>query len=398
MTTSRRTAFINLAARGLLAAVSLVTLIPMSFAVVGAYLPRVVPVGPFGQVVNTGLPWIVGALVVSSVLAAAIVALGGRKAMILLVANLATLAAALFIGFRFVSLAAEHGAGYDVIRAADGFPPIGDAETKIVYATVDGVELRAGVWAPSDASSAAPGTLPAVVFVHGGAFQGGGLWTRPTLLEAVQRARIVAIDIEYRLAPPPRWDQAPSDILCALAWVRSSTELRTVDRDRVVIVGESAGGNLAMLGGYAAGTGVIPSSCPELGDPVVPLGVVAIAPTADLEGIWRDATIYDFAGTRFPETYMGGTPDDFPDRYAAAAPFRLLRADLPPTLFVAAENDQFIHIERQRDTANRIRAAGATVNLIVVPYVWHGFDGEPNSFGAQLVEHLVPRFVASLPT
>jgi acetyl esterase/lipase len=170
-----------------------------------------------------------------------------------------------------------------------------------------------------------------------------------------------------------------------------------VDRNRVLIVGESAGGNLAMLAGYAAGTDAIPSSCPAAGAPLVPLGVVAISPTADLEGIWRDATIFDFGGTQFPETYIGGTPDEFPERYETAGPFRLLRADLPPTLYVAGENDQWIHIERQRATVDRIRAAGAQVELVVVPYVWHGFDGEPNSFGAQLLEHLVPQFLFSLP-
>jgi acetyl esterase/lipase len=118
-----------------------------------------------------------------------------------------------------------------------------------------------------------------------------------------------------------------------------------------------------------------------------------MSPTADLEGIWEDASMQDLSGTRFPESYIGGAPAQFPERYAAAEPFRLLRADLPPTIILAGASDRFVRIDRQTFTANRIRAAGAQVELLVAPFAGHGFDGEPNSFGDQLTEGLVRDFV-----
>jgi acetyl esterase/lipase len=166
-----------------------------------------------------------------------------------------------------------------------------------------------------------------------------------------------------------------------------------VDPSRVVIVGESSGGSLALVAGYAAGTDAVPSSCPAAGTPLVPAGVVAIAPTADLAGIWQDATIADVSGGRFPEAYIGGSPAEFPERYAAAEPFRLLRANLPPTLILSGEIDRLVRVERLVSFAERIRAAGSTVELLVAPFAGHGFDGEPASFGDQLVEALVPAFV-----
>jgi acetyl esterase/lipase len=389
----RRPLSLNIVARGLLVALTSLTLLPAAFAVVGGLFPRLPVVGPFGLILNTGWPWILGDLVASACFGGIAVLLGGRKAKALLAVILVVLGGAAFVGYRYMSFAAEHGGSYDVVRALDGFPPIAHADSEVVFATVDGSRLKAELWFPEGATDARPASLPAVVFVHGGAFQAGFPGTRPLLLEALDRAGVVGIDVDYRLAPPPRWDQAPSDVLCALAWLRTAHEVPMVDPRRVVIVGESAGGSLALVAGYAAGTTAIASSCPELGPPVVPAGILAIAPTADLEGIWQDATIADLSGSRFPEAYIGGSPVQFPQRYSAAEPFRLLRPELPRTLILAGEIDRLVRVDRLISFAGQIRAAGASVELLVAPFAGHGFDGEPNSFGDQLVETLVPAFV-----
>ena len=119
----------------------------------------------------------------------------------------------------------------------------------------------------------------------------------------------------------------------------------------------------------------------------------SISPAADLVGIWEDATLYP-GGRRFPEVYIGGTPSEFPDRYEAASPFRLLRPGLPRTLIVSGETDRLVHLARVRSVAERIAAdSGTAPEFLVAPFADHGFDGELNSFGAQLVEALVTRFV-----
>jgi acetyl esterase/lipase len=368
-------------------------LVPAAFAVVGGFFSRLPVVGPFGGVLNTGLPWVFGAATIAAGLAGIVVILGGQKARILFAAALALLVGAGFVGYRYMTFAADHGARYDVVRAMDGSPPIQDADVTVAFATVDGTELHAGLWLPAGSDAAAPKSLPAVVFAHGGGFLAGGLGTRPTLLASLRTAGIVGIDVEYRLAPPPRWNQAPGDVLCALAWLPTSPELAMVEPSRVVMAGESSGGSLAILAGYAAGTDEIASSCPDVGPPVIPAGVFATAPTVDLEGIWHDGTIYDLNGQLFPFSYIGGPPDQYPERYAAAEPYRLLRPDLPPTLILAGETDKLVHIERSIAFADGIRAAGSKVDLLIAPFAGHGFDGEPNSFGDQLSEILVRDFV-----
>ena len=379
--------------RALLTAIAVVVLIPPGVAVVGGWFPHLPSIGAFSALVNTGLPWLLVAAAIATGLAGLAVALGGNKTFVLFVGALAVLLGAVGIVVRYSTFASANGASYDLIRAIGGSPQVPEPHTEVVFATVDGVELHAGLWLPADAPAAPPKSLPAVVFVHGGAFIGGGLGTRPDLLGAISRAGIVGIDIEYRLAPPPRWDQAPGDVLCALGWLPNAPELAIVDPERVVIVGESAGGSLALLAGYGAGTDQLASSCPDQGPPVIPAGVLAMAPAAELRGIWEDATVYEFTGDRFPEAYIGGPPSAFPERYEAAEPFRLLRPDLPPTLILTGETDRMVRLERVTSLAERIREAGSECELLVAPFAGHGFDGEPNSFGAQLSESLVPDFV-----
>jgi acetyl esterase/lipase len=373
--------------------VSVVALVPTAFAVGGGFFPQLPVIGPFGAILNTGLPWILGDAALGAGLAGLAVLLARRRMSILFAVALVLLLGASFVGYRYATVASQNGATYDLIRAMDGFPQIPEPHTELVFATVEGVDLKAGIWLPAGAPAAARESMPAAVFVHGGAFIGGGLGTRPTLLGALARAGVVGIDVEYRLAPPPRWDQAPGDVLCALAWLPNAPELTVVDPSRVVLVGESAGGSLALMAGYGAGTDALASSCPDQGRPLIPAGIFAIAPAADLEALWNDATIYEFAGDRFPEGYIGGPPSQFHERYQAAEPFRLLRSDLPPTMILTGETDRMVRLGRVTSLAERVRAAGSECKLLIAPFAGHGFDGEPNSFGAQLSEAVVRDFV-----
>jgi acetyl esterase/lipase len=379
--------------RSLLGAVSVVLAILPAIVALGAFIPSIPTVGRFGALVVSHLP----ALLVESALAAAIATLalatgGGRWTRLLVMLTSATTAAMLVVVVVTTVFAAQLNVPFDLynMARAESTPALGDE--RVVFATVDGVELHADLWHPKGAA-AGGGARPVVVYVHGGAFIGGVLGSRRELFEAVAESGTMVVDVEYRLSGPPRWADAPADVLCALGWVEAHAAELGVDPSKVVIAGESAGGNLAMLAGYAAGTEKLTSSCG--GSPVAPRGVFAVAPTADLAGIWADFSI-EAHDLPFPEAYIGGPPSQYPDRYDMASPFRLLRADLPPTYILTGANDHFVAVNRVTSVADRIREAGAEVTLVVAPFADHGFDGFPNGYGNQLQRELLPRFVAEV--
>lgn len=90
-----------------------------------------------------------------------------------------------------------------------------------------------------------PGTVPALVFAHGGGFVLGSLSShdRP-LRELAHLSGCVIIAIDYRLAPEHPFPAALEDARAALSWVQSNATLLGVDPDRIALGGDSAGGNL----------------------------------------------------------------------------------------------------------------------------------------------------------
>jgi len=394
----------NWIARAVLTAIAFVLLLPPSLPLAGAFAPALPLIGRFGRLVIEHLPLIGGLSLAATALTAVALVLGGgrRTQALLVVAAVAVIGSTLIYG-GLEGTAASDASSFSLLGQVFPRPrPAQQPNERVTFATVDGQPLQADVWWAYNLEPR-PTPIPyglvpadyghAILFVHGGAFWGGGLDARPALLAALSDDGYPVFDVEYRLEPPARWDQAPGDVLCALAWVESEADHYGFDASKVVVIGESAGGNLALMAAYAPGSAqtTVTSSCDRT--PAPPASVIAISPTVDLAGIWADGTLVN-GSDRFPEGYIGGTPSQFPDRYAAASPLGLVRPDVPPTLMLVADNDSLVRPIRSTVLVDALRKAGADVTLITIPFADHGFDGPPHAFGEQLEESYFPLFIS----
>jgi acetyl esterase len=88
--------------------------------------------------------------------------------------------------------------------------------------------------------------LPALVYLHGGGWSLGSLATYEPFCRALANAcNMVVIWVEYRLAPEAPFPAAYDDTLAAWRWVQENYAELGADPARIMIGGDSAGGNLA---------------------------------------------------------------------------------------------------------------------------------------------------------
>ncbi|HUR13010.1 MAG TPA: alpha/beta hydrolase [Mycobacteriales bacterium] len=191
------------------------------------------------------------------------------------------------------------------------------------------------------------GPFPLVVLVHGGYWRPAyDLTLEHPVAEVLAAQGFLVWNVEYSPAGTP-W---PATLLDVAAAYDHAVRDPRVDPARVAVVGHSAGGHLALwLGSRRPGT--------PGGAPVVPPAlVVAQAPVACL-ALAHAQRLGDGA----VDLLVGGSPEDFPDRYAEADPLALLPSGTPTVLLHAADDD-VVPLSQSQDYA-----AASDARLVVVP-------------------------------
>jgi len=203
------------------------------------------------------------------------------------------------------------------------------------------------------------GPHPVAIVIHGGYWQAkyGKRVTRP-LAHDLARRGWAAWNIEYRRGGRRQGGGWPTTFDDVAAAIDQLAELdAALDLDRVIAVGHSAGGQLAL---WAAARPQLSDGLPGA-SPAVRVGrVAAMAPVVDLVKTYRSLR------GGIVQTLMGGSVEEHPDRYDAFDPVR--RAPLPvPVLIVHPTHDRTVPVQRSRDYTHVAREAGGETELVESP-------------------------------
>ena len=327
----------------------------------------------------------------------------------------------------------------DRYRLVQAKPPVVPGRRDVVVGTrtSNGQALLADIWEPPEDVQR---TGLEVMYLH------GGLWdsldkdylTQPLFRRLAGQGHVV-MDVAYSRIPEANLSDMMGDVKQAIGWIKSHAAEYGVDPERIVLLGASGGGQLALLAAYTPnhpafqmdGTGT---------DTPVRAAISLFAPTDlaaffheygqanprqpeyssqitdDMRPRVHDATLIDKLMTRtrtFPAYrqgnmpggpltlihLLGGTLNEVPDSYRLGSPLAHVGAHCPPTLQMFGDDDFAVNVSHARRLHEALQEAGVPSVYVEYPGAVHGFD---QYFGvsrrvapaAQAATHDIERFLA----
>jgi alpha-L-fucosidase 2 len=205
------------------------------------------------------------------------------------------------------------------------------------------------------------GPFPTAILVHGGYFVRGDKTSKIDPLEnLLSSAGFAWFSLDYRLAPEFPYPAAVEDVEAGVRWLRLHAEQFNVDVNRIVLIGDGAGGYMVAKAGADEGKA---------------LGIAAVV---DFYGP-NDLTVIPKHWSTPPE----GIPQFFGVHdYSAkslqilqdASPVSHVTKDMPPFLFIHGTDDQTVPFECSSNMCEAMKKAGARCAVVKVTGADHGMN------------------------
>lgn len=229
----------------------------------------------------------------------------------------------------------------------------------VAYPGGDGADLDADLCYPRDSS----GPLPAVVLVHGGAFESGDRSSMAEVCRLVASWGYAGLAVDYRLVPTHTFPAQVDDVDAAVAWLRGGADPEgpAIDPDAIGLLGSSAGAIMAL------------SSAERLdgvGSPV--RFVVGLSAAGDLTADALSMGAPPEALQAAVLAYLGCADIEDCDVAADASP--IYDAGALPRIFLVHSEDDVIPVAQAEALAHAVVAAGGSAELTVSPGDSHGLQ------------------------
>ncbi|MEN0084188.1 MAG: alpha/beta hydrolase [Leifsonia sp.] len=258
----------------------------------------------------------------------------------------------------------EKGAAETVAEMAPFVPTSGvTARTGLQYAP-GSPDTTFDLFRPDGAS----GPLPAVMWIHGGAWISGASKDVDPYLRILASHGYATVGLNYTLGPEASYPTAVEQLNTALAYLDAHADELGIDRERIVLAGDSAGSQLASQLAvlttspeYAHLLGIRPSLRREqLSAILLNCGVYDLGALSTLNGIlaWGFKTaLWSYSGDKdWSQTYVGST----------MSTLRHVTGDFPPT-YISGGNGDGLTWSQSVPMATTLRGKGVEVTELFWP-------------------------------
>lgn len=232
-------------------------------------------------------------------------------------------------------------------------------EKDVVYKDLAGRTLKVDLYRPE---GSAPSKRTAILLVHGGGWAFGERGMVAPLAIQLAAQGFLAVAVEYRLVPEAPWPAQRDDVVAAARWTAQNAERLGIEPDRVVLLGFSAGGHLAMM---AAGA---PEERPQVA------AVVALFTPSELTAEAEPSK------GRTPAAMLLG-PEATEAAAQAASPLPQITADFPPVFLLHGSADWVMHPTTSITMYEKLVSLGVTAELHIVARAHHEFACESGMAG-----------------
>jgi acetyl esterase/lipase len=246
------------------------------------------------------------------------------------------------------------------------YPTNYTAQIDAVYATVGDWQGRVDLYYPATATQ----PVPVIINIHGGGWNHGTKESQSGFNTFFKMGFAVA-NVEYRLTQQAVAPAAVEDVRCAMLHVVKHAAELNIDPHKIIVMGGSAGGHLALMAGLLQHNHRFDANCSGVDD----FTIIAIV---DKYGI-ANLNVPEMRKYKSARNWLGAEVDNV-DFVRAMSPISYVTPDSPPVFIVHGNADPIVPYEQSVELHRALEAAGVRNEFITVEGGVHGkFEKEKNS-------------------
>ena len=267
-----------------------------------------------------------------------------------------------------LSLASEAQTKDTLVPKPVAIPKDYVAQLNVVYTKVKDWDGRVDLYLAPNASK----PTPVLINIHGGGWKSGIKETQGGFGPFLKAGFAVA-NMEYRLSGQATAPAAVEDTRCMLVYLIKNAKQLNIDPNKIVIMGGSAGGHLALMGGLLGNDHRFDTNC--LG--VENVKVAAIIDKYGIMDVW-DWTYGPKHKSSSPGLWLGDKAKD--DAFIkSVSPISYVTKNSPPTFIVHGDADPIVPYQQSVDLYKKFQDLGVKSQFITVAGGLHGkFDKVKN--------------------
>ena len=271
--------------------------------------------------------------------------------------------------FFFTSLRLFAQSSSDTTYKPVEYPAGYTAQLNVVYTKVNDWEGKVDLYLPPASKKGSP----VIINIHGGGWKNGVKESQGGF-STFFKAGFAVANLEYRLTGQATAPAAIEDVRCALIYLIKNAETLHIDKNRIIIMGGSAGGHLALMGGLLGNDHRFDTNCPGVED----IKVAAIIDKYGITDVWDWAYGKNIT-SKSATSWLGDKAKD--EKFAASvSPMTYVNKNSPPVLIVHGDADPTVPYQHSVDLHKKLLSVGVKTEFITVPGGLHGkFDKEKNA-------------------